>query len=187
MADNRDTERLASGLLNVLRDALSKPLPGTTQTQPRPQVDEDSLLDTIKDFLTQSLPGTKEQEEQHKPAASSGGSAKPKPPVASEVREEEPADEIAPEIVSSTGNSEGFINWEAMTSRQEQEREAMHRRHEQEREEMHRRHEQEREIMAHHRERDKEDEKHKREMEREDRKRGREQAKENRGRGKGKG
>ena len=61
MAEEKDTDRLASELLGKICDALNKPLPGTGKKTPKPQADDgdNSLLDTIKDFLTQALPGTK--------------------------------------------------------------------------------------------------------------------------------
>jgi len=188
MADKKATDRLASDLLAVLREAFSKPLPGTAQTQPQPQVDEDSLLDSIKEFLTQSLPGTKDEEEQAAPAAPQVTSAEPQPSVAiEEIENEKPAYEGGSEPVSAVVGPEDEGDWEAMLRRHEVEREEMQWRHEQEREEMHHRHEQERGAIGYERGRDREEAKHRRELEREAREREHERAKEARGRGRGRG
>ena len=73
MANERDTDRLASELLGKLLGSLNKPVAGTGQTVSRPQVDENNMLSTIKDFLNQSVPGTKPRERPSAPAASQPG------------------------------------------------------------------------------------------------------------------
>jgi len=120
MANERDTDRLASELLGALMGSLTKPMAGTGQTQSRPQVDEGSMLNTIKDFLTQSLPGTKEQVKPGAPAAAQASTAGSQTWGA----------------VQGTGTG----GWEAVFRRQGQEREAMYERHDREREDMEKRH-----------------------------------------------
>lgn len=119
MANERDTDRMAGDLMKALLGSLNKPVAGTGQTAPTPQVDEKSMLDTIKGFLNQSLPGTKDREKPGSPSA----------PIAQQTP-------IAPVDAESAG-------WEGMFRRQGLEREAMHARHERERAEMHQRHLQE--------------------------------------------
>jgi len=126
MADAKDTDRMAGDLLNALLGSLNKPVAGTGHTQPRPQVDESSMLDTIKGFLNQSLPGTKEREKPNAPAAPQGATAGYQ--------------------ASAAGNEMEIGGWEGLFRRQGREREAMHGRHERERTEMQQRHVQEMEA-----------------------------------------
>jgi len=111
MADERDTDRLAGELLSSLMGFLTGPMAGTGRPQPRPQVDEGSMLNTIKEFLNQSLPGTKEKEQ--------AGAAAPTPPA---------------------GGTKVEVEWEAMYRRQDQERVALYARQAREREAVLRRH-----------------------------------------------
>lgn len=120
MANERDTDRLASELLGALMGSLTKPMAGTGPAQARPQVDEGSMLNTIKDFLTQSLPGTKEQVKPGTPAAAQPG--------------------IAGSQTWGGVQGTGTGGWEAVFRRQGQERESMHERHDREREDMEKRH-----------------------------------------------
>ena len=111
MANERDTDRLASELLGKLLGSLNKPVAGTGQTVARPQVDENNMLNTIKDFLNQSVPGTKprEQPQASTPAPLSGA-------------------------VVAAGNRP--VEWEDMYRRQEQERARLYSRHASERDDV---------------------------------------------------
>ena len=120
MSSERDTDRMAGELLNLLKGSLTKPVAGTGVPRPQAQPEESSMLNTIKDFLNQSLPGTKPIA---KPTAST--------PVGAGASQ------------SSAGSEVVVGGWEGLFRRQGQERELMHQRHERERTEMHQRHGQE--------------------------------------------
>ncbi len=124
MADERDTDRLAGELLNLLKGSLTKPAPGTT-AKPQAQVDDNSMLSTIKDFLNQSLPGTKPREQ-------AGSQSTAQAPTYSQS--------------SAAGSEVQVGGWEGLFRRQAQERGTMHERQERERGEMHQRHLQEMEA-----------------------------------------
>jgi len=128
MADGQDTDRMAGDLMKALLGSLNKPVAGTGQTGPTPQVDEKSMMDTIKGFLNQSLPGTKEREKPSAPAVPLGT------PYVSQY----------PQSVSGTHE----VDWESMYRRQEREREAMYGRQLTEREGMQQRHKKEMETLA---------------------------------------
>jgi len=120
MANERDTERMASELLGALMGSLTKPMLGTGRPQSQPQVDQGSMLTTIKEFLNQSLPGTKPRPQAGAPA---------------------PAQSVAPVAAATTP-----VEWEGMYRRHVREREAMHARHAREREDVMGRHVQEMEA-----------------------------------------
>lgn len=127
MADERDTDRMAGELLNLLKGSLTKPASGTAAI--RPQVDDNSVLNMIKDILKQNLPsGPKPREQASAPTTQQAYTV--------------------PSQYSAAGGEVQVGGWEGLFRRQGSERQIMHERHERERAEMHQRHIQEMEAAT---------------------------------------
>jgi hypothetical protein len=116
VADERETDRLAGELLDVLKGSLARP---GGLGRPQPSSDDNSMLSMIKDVLKQQLPGgARPREEAGTTAAQGGGATAFHAPV-------------------TAGNV--AVDWTGMYRRQEAERESMYARQEREREELQRR------------------------------------------------
>ena len=115
MAEERDTDRIAGELLNMLKGSLARPGSGVL-SRPQSSSDDNSMLNMIKDVLKQQLPGgMRPREDAGTSAAPGGGATSVQAPL-------------------TAGNV--VVDWTGMYRRQESERESMYSRQSREREEL---------------------------------------------------
>jgi len=182
MAEQKDTDRIAGQLLDLLKGKI--PGTGFAGGTTQPDTDDNTLLDMIKDVLRRTMPPVQfpRQKPESVPAPQHGSTQAQ-----------------FPATPTYTTAAAGVTDeWEVMKELHEREREDMRTRHEREREDMRHRQELEMEAVGAQRERNKEAEKGQRERDRdaakdqrereqEAREREREREKEERGRGRGRG
>lgn len=164
MTNEKETDRIAGHLMNIISNALKEDLYGKDGEQSQAYIDDMSLLSSIKDFVTHSVLGKKESE-QEKPTQTHPKPVLTSAPVSAQVEQEKEQPEVqTPASISSIEE-----DWDEMRHRQEREREELHWRHEQERENMQHRHEQERKAQEFKREHEGKPEDKERDPEKEER------------------